>query len=301
MSLKIFKKRTLLFSKFCPSLESGDALKNFVKNHIEGIICFVIIVVADIILNILVYVPNSKITISPFENVLAGLLALIFSLLLEIISQLKSAEKGNHALNDSLCEVEQLIKILPDSRIKNYKYIDDVVTDLKKRLNTEGSHSVDFVLLDTRRRTTETARAKVMSSFIKDCCKNKDIKTRMLFNPLTSSLPSRYIAIINSLKKETNGYFAYQESNFSFASFFIIDKNTVFIRNPYKNGTETAYCIIKNDSLCKVYTNWFDIMWSEATIIDKNSFDVFDTRYRRIVPEDRVKEIEDIVNKYYKK
>lgn len=275
-------------------------MKKFISDHIEGLICLSVIMLGDIILNILMYVPNSGISITPFQNILVGLLALVFSVLLEILREIKESEKATQNVNDSLCEVEQLIRILPDSRIQQYKYVDDVVRDLQNRLKTEAPHSIDFVLLDTKRRTNTLSRAMEMSNFIKACCSDNKIKTRMLFNPKTTSLPSRYSSIINSFKQDTNGYYAYQESTFSFANFFIIDKNTVFIRNPYKNGTETSYCIIKNDSLSRVYLNWFEIMWSEASIVDRDSFDSFDSKYRSNIPQDKIKEIEALVSNYRK-
>ncbi len=256
------------------------------KEHTEAAITFCVIVIADIILNIIQYLPNSTISITPFENIIAGLLALVFAALLAILSKFKDLSRGDMNTVNKLDEIEDIIKILPDSRIQTYKSVDEAANDFLKRVRQKGEHTVDLALLDTKIRTPASSSDKinVMRDFISYCNEQNEIKFRLLFNPATDSIVDRYKIIIQSFLKDTNSYFAYQESSISFASIIIIDDSVVSIRTPFKDGSKTAYCVVKNKALCDVYSSWFTLLWNEAVVLNKENISEFDQKYQNLIP-----------------
>lgn len=184
-------------------------------------------------------------------------------------------------------EIIDLKKILPPSRIETFPFVDKVAEQLLSMVY-EGRHEVDIVLYDTQIRTLDSKKVNKMQNFIKYCSENRRIKLRLAFVPVEDSICQRIENIIESEKRKSNSFYAYQESTITFASFMIIDASYVSIRTPHQNGSKALYCVVREEQLCTLYSSWFDILWEEATHVDQRTLSDFIIKYENMIPKDKL-------------
>lgn len=209
--------------------------------------------------------------------IIAAVIALNITFLFDFTRNMDSIEN----------EITDLKGILPSSRIRTYNSVDKVAKQLCEMVN-EGRHDVDIVLYDTKIRTSNPKKVNKMKKFIKICSENERIRLRLTFVPAADSICQRIDSILASEKKKRESYYAYQESKMTFASFMVIDSSFVSIRTPFKNGSPTRYCIVKEADLCALYSSWFNMLWEEAVIVNKDTLLDFIERYKDLIPSDKI-------------
>lgn len=251
-------------------------MKKFLKylyKHLATTTTLVITVVTAIVVN---FLPNS--TVDFLDNfIIAAIVALNLTFLFDFTRNMDRIEDG---IND-------LKEILPNSRIKTYASV-DVVAEQLIAMVSEGKHEVDLVLFDTKVRTADPKKVSKMSKFINICSESKKIKLRLAFVPSADSICQRIESILVSEKGKSESYYAYQESKMTFASFMIIDGSYVSIRTPFKNGSKTLYCVVKEANLCTLYTSWFSILWGESTVVNKDNLISFIQMYKDLIPTNKI-------------
>lgn len=191
-------------------------------------------------------------------------------------------------LDETKNEIEEFKHILPPSRIESFDTVDEVAEQLTAMVS-EGNHDVDIVLYDIKIRTTDPQKVSKMQGFIKYCSNNKRIKLRLAFVPSPDSICERIENILEAEKTQSNSFYAYQVSQITFASFMVIDNSFVSIRTPHKNGSKSLYCVVKEETLCTLYSSWFSILWEEANHVNALSLSGFIDQYKELIPENKYK------------
>lgn len=246
----------------------------FFKKHFLTILVIVSTAIAQIVLN---FVTN----VSIMENfVMSAVLGLNMTFLFDFARN----------IDDTSEKVEDLNRILPESRIEVYESVDAVAKQFKQIVH-DGHHTVDIVLFDTKVRTSDPTKVSKMQRFISDCTNNPRIKLRMTFVPAEDSICERIENALNAIKKQNNSYFAFQRSTVSFASFLIIDNEIMSIRTPFKNGSPTSYCIIRETELCKLFSSWFSVLWNESTYLTDDTIQELCTEYYSAIGAQRYNSI----------
>ena len=251
-------------------------MKRFLKylyKHFTTVLTLLATIITSIALNC-----SSKITVDLVDNFLiASIISLNLTFLFDFTRNIDS-------INNKINEFK---KTIPSSRIESFESVDQVAEKLFEIIN-DGNHKVDMVLYDTQIRTSDLKKVNKMQKFISYCSKNKKIKLRLAFVPAKDSICQKIDSIIESEKKHSNSYYAYQESSITFASFMIIDDIFVSVRTPHKNGSKSLYCVIEEDNLCLLYSSWFSLLWEEACHINGNNLIEFIKKYKNIISNDRI-------------
>lgn len=251
-------------------------MKKFLKylyKHLATTITILITVITAVVVNC---IPN--IGIGFLDNfIIAAVIALNVTFLFDFTRNMDNIES----------EITDLKGILPSSRIKTYNSVDKVAKQLCEMVN-EGRHNVDIVLFDTKIRTSNPKKVSEMVKFIRTCSENERIRLRLAFVPAADSICQRIESILDSEKKKRESYYAYQESKMTFASFMVIDSSFVSIRTPFKNGSPTCYCIVREADLCALYSSWFNILWEEAVVVNKDTLLDFIEKYENLIPNDKI-------------
>lgn len=240
--------------------------------HLSTVITLLITIAVDIYLNV-----STTVTLTLTENFLmAGLIALNLTFLFDFTKNMDSMDK----------KLDDLKNTFPSSSIETFPSVDLVAEQLTELVH-EGDHQVDIVLYDIKVRTSDPQKVSKMNQFLKLCSENSRIKLRLAFVPAADSICQRINNIIEAENKHSNSFYAYQESTITFASFMIIDGSFVSIRTPHKNGSPSLYCVVKEEDLCNLYSSWFNILWEEASHVDKGNLNDFITKYKHLIPQDK--------------
>lgn len=250
----------------------------YIYKHFATLLTLLVTVITSIILNC---IPD--ISVGFFENfVMASIIGLNLTFLFDFTKSIDLIDN----------KIEDLKTSFPSSRIQTFESVDQVAENLRFLLNT-GKHTIDIIIFDTKIRTSNPKKVNKMHDFLRYCSSSNKIKLRLAFVPAEDSICERIENIIESEKKNSNSYFAYQESKLTFASFMIIDDTYVSIRTPHKNGSKSLYCIVNEQNLYIIFSSWFNILWDESNHIDKDNLDDFISKYNSIIPREKL-------NKYKK-
>lgn len=256
----------------------------FLIKHFSTTLTLLVTIITAVIVNCM-----PSVSVGFLDNFLmVAIIGLNLTFLFDFTRNLDETEK----------EITDLKRILPSSRIKTFASVDKVAEQLTSMIN-DGDHDVDIVLYDIKIRTSAPKKVNKMQKFIKFCSENKRIKLRLAFVPASDSICQRIENAIEAEVKQSNSFFAYQESKTTFASFMIIDNSFVSIRTPHKNGSKSLYCVVKEENLCLLYSSWFNILWEEANHLDAISLIDFINRYKDLIPENKFedlkKSVEDLI------
>lgn len=250
---------------------------DYIKKHFVTLLTILGTIILDIVLN-----ANQTITITPVENfVMIAFISLNTTFLFDFTKNIDDANK----------DIQDLKNIFPPTRIQTYRSVDEVALEILSLVKS-GTHNVDMIMFDTKTRTSDPRKVSKMRNTVSYCIKKKDITLRMAFVPSADNIVFRVNGIIDALKDNNNSYFAYQESKITFASFMVIDNRYVSIRTPFKNGSQTAYCIVKEQNLCKLYSSWFDILWEEAVHLNRANISSFVNKQKTIISASDIKKIQ---------
>jgi hypothetical protein len=256
---------------------------NYAKRHFVTLLTILGTVVLDIVLN-----ANETITITPVENVLMiAIIALNLTFLFDFTKNIDDANNNMHDLK----------RLLPPTRIQTYRSVDEVAFEILSLVKDSRTHRVDMVMFDTKIRTADPKKVSKMKDTVSYCTKNKRITLRLAFTPSPDNIVFRVNGVIDSIKDNNNSHFAYQDSKITFASFMVIDSCYVSLRTPFKNGSQTVYCIVKEPNLCELYSSWFNILWDEASHLNQGNINDFVNSQNAIISSEDIAKLSGRINK----
>lgn len=250
----------------------------YLYKHLATTLTLVVTIITAVVVNC-----NPSISVDFLDNFLmTSIICLNLTFLFDFTRNMETIEH----------EIVDFKRMFPSSRIETFKSVDQVAKRLTELISS-GKHDVDVVLFDTKIRTTDPKKVNKMHDFIHFCSTNRRIKFRLAFSPSSDSIMQRIEDILVAEKRSSNSFYAYQESKLTFASFMIIDNSYISIRTPHKDGSPSLYCIVKEENLCVLYSSWFEVLWNEATHIQRNNLVDFINLYANLIPS-------NIIEKYKK-
>lgn len=229
-----------------------------------------------------------------YQNLILSLLVLISTTFL--ISDIEYNNKFTKYF-------EQIDGFIEKSSIQTFESVDLCAKEIN-HLVSNGTHTVDFVSIDTSIRTNNNKKSNAMHKAVQSLFTNKDV--RLLYvTYLRKKTIDKFIRNIDlgNLHINNNTY-GYIELNnmIPFATFLIIDNQIVITRSPYEAGQEASYIIVRNEILAKHYKDWMNMIWKEIkkveTLDDINSiYKKFKTKITDQQKKDIEKHIKNIKNK----
>ena len=164
---------------------------------------------------------------------------------------------------------EKFDQLIDTSSVQCFKSVDLCAKEIY-HLVKNGEHIVDFVTIDTKIRTANKKKSKLMHKTIQSLFKSNNIKLTYI-TMFREETAGRFIENIDigNLHNNNNVYAYFDSDNaIPFATFLVIDNKIVITRTPYTEGQDAAYIIIRNKLLAKHYKDWMLIIWESAKKVE---------------------------------
>lgn len=214
-------------------------------------------------------------TSDPYQYMILSLLILLTTT--SLLMDIQYTSKFEHYF-------ENLDKIIDSSTIQSVGSVDLCAKELSRLVST-GTHTVDFISIDTEIRTSNNKKSQLMHGALKALFQNKNVSLKYITQFRVDTI-ERFIENIDlgNLHDKDNIYAYFDSTNaIPFATFLVIDSQTVITRSPYEAGQDATYIIIRNPVLAKHYKQWAVSLWNTAHKIE--SADDIDNLYSKIKDE----------------